>query len=259
MINVTVGGATGKLGKMVCELVMASEDMTLVGAIVSENGGNAGKELYPGIFASGPGDLTKILDNTDVYVDLTSPTAAAKTLSEISFSNTNIVLGTTAVPDNVLKIMSYNVKDNMTSAVISANFSRGVNVFWKMCQEMAGYLSDYDIEVIELHHGAKKDAPSGTTIETIRRLQASTGIEKVVNGRSGAVGARTKEIGVHAIRAGDIVGDHTVMFAKNMERLKLTHEAISRETLAKGCLDSIRWIAGRKDGLIHSMGEVFEL
>ena len=258
MINVTVGGATGKLGRIVCELVTASDDMKLVGAIVSPNGGNVGKELY-GVIASGPADLDRILEITDVYVDLTSPDAAARVLPAISSKNVNIILGTTAVPKNIIDTMEENVMRNMTSAVISANFSKGVNVFWKMCQEMAEYLPDYDMEVVEIHHHAKKDAPSGTTLETVRRLQASSGIDKVVHGREGVVGARTREIGVHAIRAGDVVGDHTVIFAKDMERLDLSHKAISRETLARGCLDTIRWIAGRKDGLIHNMGEVFGL
>ena len=259
MIKVAVGGATGKLGKIVCDLVSASEDMELSGALVSRNGGNIGRELYPGIFASGPDDLEKILDNTDVYVDLTSPDAASKIIADVPSTGANIILGTTAVPSDILKKMSDNVKKCGTSAIVSANFSRGVNVFWKMCGEMAKYLPDYDIEIIEAHHSEKKDAPSGTTSETLRRLQSSTGIDKVLNGREGVVGARTREIGVHAIRAGDIVGDHTVMFAKNMERLEIAHKAVSRETSAGGCIDSIRWVADKKDGLVHNMDEVFSI
>jgi len=257
MIKVAVGGATGKLGKMVCDLISASDEMELCGALVSQSGGNVGRELYPGIFATGPDGLKKVLDNTDVYVDLTSPEAAAKIIADIPSTNTNVVLGTTAVPGDVLKKMSDNVKRHGTSAIVSANFSRGVNVFWKMCGEMAKYLPDYDIEIIEAHHGGKRDAPSGTTSETLRILQSSTDIENVVNGREGAVGARAREIGVHAIRAGDIVGDHTVMFAKNMERLEIAHKAVSREISAKGCIDSVRWVANKKDGLVHSMDEVF--
>ncbi|UAL07596.1 MAG: 4-hydroxy-tetrahydrodipicolinate reductase [Candidatus Methanogranum gryphiswaldense] len=259
MINVVVGGATGKLGSLVCELIIGSEDMNLSGTIVSASGGNIGKELYPGIIARGPDSLKELLKDADVYVDLTTPSAASKILVDIPNTGANIVLGTTAVPKDIIDEMSANVAKNNTSALISANFAVGVNVFWKMCEIMATYLDDYDIEVIEAHHSAKKDAPSGTAMEAVKRLQAATGIEKTVCGREGVTGPRQKEIGIHSIRAGDIIGDHTVIFAKNMERLELTHKAISREALARGCVTSIRWMAYKKDGKVHSMNEVLDL
>ncbi len=256
MIRVVVGGATGKLGRIVCDLIVSSDDLELAGCIVSETGGNIGRELYPGIKAQGPDSLMTILKDADIYVDLTSPDAASKIIDKLPATGANLIIGTTSISQDVMDRMSENVRDNNTSALVSANFAIGVNVFWKMCEELADYLPDYDIEIIESHHGAKKDAPSGTTKETLRRLQASTGIEKVVHGREGIVGARTREIGVHAIRAGDIIGDHTVLFAKNMEMIELTHKAISRESLARGCIESIRWMAGKKDGQVHSMSEV---
>lgn len=259
MIRVVVGGATGKFGRNVCDLITASNDLELSGTIVSEKGGNVGKELYPGIFAEGPGSLNSMLEDADVYVDLTSPNAASTVIEHIPQTGANMVIGTTAISKDAINRAELNVSKYGTSAVISANFSQGVNVFWKMCREMAGYLTDYDIEVIELHHATKKDAPSGTTLETLRILQEVTGIEKTLNGREGVVGTRGKEIGVHAIRAGDIAGDHTVLFAKNSERLELSHKAISRESLAQGCLQSIRWIADKKDGKMHNMNEVFGL
>ncbi|MDR3074928.1 MAG: 4-hydroxy-tetrahydrodipicolinate reductase [Candidatus Methanoplasma sp.] len=256
MIRTVVGGATGKLGRNVCDLIMSSRDIELAGCIVSEGGGNVGKELYPGVFASGPDGILDAAGDADVYVDVTSPDAAAKIIDSIPDTGANLVVGTTAIPRDALDRMAASVSRNGTSALLSANFSISVNVFWKICEEMAGYLPDYDIEIIELHHNTKKDAPSGTTAEVIRRIQGVTGIEKVVNGREGVVGARTREIGVHAVRAGDVVGDHTVLFAKNAEMMELTHRLMSREALAAGCMESIRWIAGRKDGKVHSMNEV---
>jgi 4-hydroxy-tetrahydrodipicolinate reductase len=230
--------------------------MKLEGCIVSDNGGNIGREIYPGIIAKGKDSLIDMMKSADVYVDLTSPEAAAQIIEKIPATGANIVVGTTAIPKETLERLSENVSRNKTSAVVSANFSIGVNVFWKICEEMAKYLPDYDIEIIESHHNAKKDAPSGTAVEALKRLQDLTGIEKVVNGREGVVGARTREIGIHAIRAGDIIGDHTVLFAKNMERLELTHKLVSREALAKGCIESIRWISDKKDGKVHGMNEV---
>lgn len=259
MVNVVVAGATGKLGKMVCDQIVSSDDLTLTGALVSAEGGNVGKELYPGVFASPPSELDSLLENADVYVDLTTPTVASSVIDKIAETNTNLVLGTTAVDPSAINRMTENTAKYGTSSLISSNFASGVNVFWKVCEILAKALPEYDIEVIEAHHSAKKDAPSGTAIETVRRLSNATGIEDVVHGREGITGPRKKEIGVHAIRAGNIVGDHTVILAGDMERIELTHRAVSREVIAMGCVKAIRWIAGRKDGKVHTMEEVLEL
>jgi 4-hydroxy-tetrahydrodipicolinate reductase len=259
MINLVVGGATGKLGRIVCDLAAASEDIELVGAVVSGSGGNVGKEICPGIRASSPDGLSELLDDADVYVDLTSPKAASAVIADIPATGTNLVLGTTAVDEGAISAMAENVSKYRTSALVSANFSRGVNVFWNTCETLAASLPGYDIEVIEAHHGSKEDAPSGTALETVKRLQKATGIDDVVYGREGAKCPKCRDIGVHSIRAGDIVGDHTVLFAKNMETIELTHRTISREVLAQGCLESVRWIAGKKDGKVHYMNEVLGL
>lgn len=259
MIRVAVGGATGKLGSLVCKGVVEAEDMELVGAIVSADGGNVGRELYPGVVAVGPDRRDEIIRRCDVYVDLTSPKVASQYIDSIPATGAALVLGTTAVDEDSIARMTSEVAKNGTSAVISANFAIGVNVFWKMCETMAAYLEDYDIEVIEAHHHHKKDAPSGTAMETVRRLQEASGIEDVIYGRQGVTGPRKREICVHSIRAGDIVGDHTVLFAGNNERIELTHKAISREAFADGCIVTIRWVAGKKDGKVHNMKEVLGL
>ncbi|MBO4552539.1 MAG: 4-hydroxy-tetrahydrodipicolinate reductase, partial [Candidatus Methanomethylophilaceae archaeon] len=134
-----------------------------------------------------------------------------------------------------------------------------VNVFWKMCEMMSAYLKDYDIEVIETHHRHKKDAPSGTAMEAVRRIQSSTGIDDVIYGRQGVTGERGREIAVHSVRAGDVFGDHTVMFGGDMELLELKHRSVSREVFARGCMDTVRWIADKRDGKMHTMDEVFGL
>ena len=259
MINLVVGGATGKLGKVVCELASASEDIEVVGGTASKSGGNIGREIAPGVKASSPDQLIRLLDDADVYVDLTTPAAASKIIAEIPVTGTNIVVGTTAVDKDAIAAMCANMEKYRTSGIVSANFAKGVNVFWKMCEVMAKYLPDYDIEVVETHHHFKKDAPSGTAMEAVRRMQAVTGIDDLVFGREGVTGARGREIGIHSIRAGDIFGDHTVMFAGNMEMLEIKHRSVSREVLAHGCIETIRWIADKKDGKLHNMNEVFNL
>ena len=259
MINLVVGGATGKLGKVVCTLASASEDIEVVGGTASKSGGNIGKEIAPGVKASSPDQLIRLLDDADVYVDLTTPSAASKIIADIPATGTNIVVGTTAVDKDAIATMCANMEKYRTSGIVSANFAKGVNVFWKMCEIMAKYLPDYDIEVVETHHHFKKDAPSGTAMEAVRRMQAVTGIDDLVFGREGVTGARGREIGIHSIRVGDIFGDHTVMFAGNMEMLEIKHRSVSREVLAHGCIETIRWIADKKDGKLHNMNEVFNL
>lgn len=259
MINLVVGGATGKLGKVVCALASASEDIEIVGGTASKSGGNIGKEIVPGIRASAPEDLRKLLDDADVYVDLTTPSAASKVIADIPSTGTNIIVGTTAVDKGAITRMTDNIAKYGTSGIVSANFAKGVNVFWKMCEIMAKSLPDYDIEVVETHHHFKKDAPSGTAMEAVRRMQAVTGIDELVFGREGVTGARGREIGIHSIRAGDIFGDHTVMFAGNMEMLELKHRSVSREALANGCIETIKWISDKRDGKLHNMNEVFNL
>ena len=259
MVDVVVGGATGKLGTLVCKGILASDDLELTGAVVSSEGGNVGKEVYPGITAVGPDSLDDVLRGCNVYVDLTTPTAASSVIPRVPETGANIILGTTSVDPSALDAMRIAVEENGTSALISSNFSKGVNAFWKTCELMAGFLDGYDIEVIEVHHNAKRDAPSGTAKEAVRRMEAVTGIDREVHGRNGITGPRGREIGIHSVRAGGIVGDHTVIFAKDMERVELSHKAISRESLADGCLESIRWMAGKRDGKVHSMNEVFGL
>jgi len=256
MIDVTVAGATGKLGSMVCSLVREQEDMRLVGAIVSAEGGKAGTELYPGVMAAGPEGLEEACRRSTVLVDVTSAAAVERNLPVALSSGTNLVVGTTGLSSETLDRIGEMVGRNGSSALITPNFSIGVNVFWKACQMLARALPEYEVEVIEMHHDRKKDAPSGTAVKAVQIISAETGVDRLVHGREGMVGARGREIGVHAILAGDIVGEHTVMFAGNRERIELTHRAHSRMAFAEGCIAAIRWVAPRKDGKVHGMDEV---
>ena len=142
-------------------------------------------------------------------------------------------------------------------AVISSNFSVGVNIFWQLVRESAKLLKDYDIEVIEAHHRNKKDAPSGTAKTILQIIDEEAGSREKMFGREGLT-ERKNEIGVHVIRGGDIVGDHTVMFSKNFETIELSHRAYDRSVFASGALHAARWVVGRKPG-IYSMSDVLGL
>ena len=256
MIRVCVAGATGKLGSMVCSLVQAHTEMCLVGAIVSSSGGHVGKEIGPGVIAVGPEGLEAALRKTDVFVDVTNPTVAPGNLAIAAAMGVNCVVGTTGIGAEALNEFSEMIQRQNMSVVISPNFSIGVNVFWKACEVLARSLDGYEVEIIEMHHDRKKDAPSGTAMRAADIISKATNVDKYVYGRQGVVGARGKEIGIHAVRAGDVVGEHTVIFAGNRERIELTHRAHSREAFAEGCITAIHWVNTRKDGKVHTMAEV---
>ena len=147
--------------------------------------------------------------------------------------------------------------------VIATNFSTGVNTLFWLTRKAAEILgNDFDLEVVEMHHRLKKDAPSGTAntlleiLADVRKLQLETALR---HGREGIVGERThNEIGIHAIRGGDVVGDHTVIFANNGERIELTHKASSRDTFANGALRAAQWLVQQKPGL-YDMQDVLGL
>jgi 4-hydroxy-tetrahydrodipicolinate reductase len=259
MIKVVVGGATGKLGSLVCGLIEQQKDMGLTAGVVSAGSKNIARSVGAGVPLYGADRIIEAVENADIYVDLTSPAAAEKNLPLVMRKNLNYVVGTTSISAPVMDLFMRTVRDNNSSAVVTPNFSVGVNVFFKTCQSLAKALPGYDVEIIEVHHNQKKDAPSGTAKRAAQIISETTSVDKLVYGREGNVGARGKEIAIHSVRAGDVVGEHTVIFAGNKERIELTHRAHSRETFAEGCVMAIRWIAGRKDGQVHTMNEVLGL
>ncbi|MDR0198159.1 MAG: 4-hydroxy-tetrahydrodipicolinate reductase [Methanomassiliicoccaceae archaeon] len=259
MMNIALGGATGRMGRTICDMMQNYKDMRLVGAMIDPSEDAFGKEIYPGVIAKGPDDLKGVVENADVYVDITTAAAASKIIDKIPKMGTNMVIGTTAIPEEAIQRMRDAISKNGTSAVLSANYAVGVNVFWKACEMLAASLKGYDIEVIEVHHNKKIDSPSGTAMEAVKRMRKAVDVDNVIFGREGITGARKKEICVHSVRCGDVVGDHTVIFAGDTEVMELRHRAGSREALAKGFIEAIRWIYGKKDGKIHDMNEVLGL
>lgn len=259
MIRVVVGGATGRLGSLVCSLLTLQPDMRLVGGLVSARSGSIGQEIAPGVLVSGMDQRDRVLRDADVYVDVTSPTAVEANLPGIVRPGLNCVIGTTGITAGTLASFAAALRDNGSSAVVTPNFSVGMNVFFRTCEVLARSLRDYDVEIVEVHHSKKKDAPSGSARRAAEIVASVTGTADIVYGREGNVGARGREIGIHSVRAGDVVGEHTLIFAGRKERIELTHRAHSREAFAEGCIMAVRWVAGRRDGMVHSMDEVLGL
>lgn len=251
MIKVAVAGALGRMGTLIIEEIKRSEDMELV----------AGFDIRPGdallgrVGVSYPGDLTEVLAKTEphVMIDFTSYQASMEFIYGAADMGIDLVVGTTGFSSMQLDKIREAIEGRV-AAVISPNFSIGVNLFWKLLAQAGSALKEYDIEVIEAHHNQKKDAPSGTALAAVEVLKRASEIDRVVYGREG-MALRGREIGVHAVRAGDIVGDHTVLFAGPGERLEIKHQAHSRAAFASGAIKAARWVVKAEPGM-YSMSDV---
>jgi 4-hydroxy-tetrahydrodipicolinate reductase len=206
-------------------------------------------------------DLAGVISQGDVVIDFSLHSVTSGIVELCAKHQKALVIGTTGHSDAEKKVIS-----NFQSAVPmvwASNFSTGVNTLFWLTRKAAEILGpDFDLEIVEMHHRLKKDAPSGTA-ETLAKILADVRklqLDKAArHGRAGVIGERTQaEIGIHSIRGGDVVGDHTVIFANTGERLELTHKASSRETFANGALRAALWVVKQKPGL-YDMQDVLGL
>ncbi len=250
MIKVGICGALGRMGTKIGGLVNDSPIMELVGGVDIRAGSFYGKDVYES------SKIDEFIDEKkpDVLIDFTIANAAVANVKAASRHGVAVVVGTTGFTPEQREELRVAIEGHIP-AVISSNYSLGVNIFFHLIREAAKQLSDYDIEVIEAHHHFKKDAPSGTAKTILSIIKEEVGDRKEMYGREGMVGERGNEIGVHVIRGGDIVGDHTVMFAGNDEVIEFTHRAYDRLVFAHGVVKAVGWIADKKPG-IYSMNDV---
>jgi 4-hydroxy-tetrahydrodipicolinate reductase len=237
------------MGTMIGRIVNEAPDLELVGGIDVQEGTLFGTEVVP----SARIDEFLQAKRPDVLIDFTVAAAAVENIKAAARNNVALVVGTTGFSPEQRDVIRGTVEGHVP-AVISSNFSVGVNIFWKLVREAARQLGDYDIEVTEAHHRYKKDAPSGTAKTILEILDQELGNREKVYGRVGET-ERKGEIGVHAIRGGDIVGDHAVLFAGNFECIEISHRAYDRAIFAQGAVRAARWVAGREPR-IYTMQEV---
>lgn len=251
-VKIAVAGSKGRMGQLITEEIRRFEDLELVAGFDLLG---VGDPLDGGVTVSDASDLANVLrkSGSQVLIDFTTPIATAENVRIAADLGVNLVVGTTGFSEDQKKEMARAI-EGQVAAVISPNFSVGVNLFWKLIEVAARSLEGYDIEVIEAHHRNKMDAPSGTAAEAVKVLAKATGRSEVVYGREGQ-GLRGDEIGVHAVRGGDIVGDHTVLFAGPGERFEIKHQAHSRQAFASGAVRAARWVAGVPSG-IYAMADV---
>ena len=240
VVRILLVGSAGRMGQAIVEAAKEVEGIDIVGLCDKDDA------------------IEPAISHSEVVIDFSQADAITDICALASRHKTGLVVGTTG--HSQAQRADIECCAASVPVVLSSNFSVGVNVlFWltRKATELLG--PSFDIEVIEMHHRLKKDAPSGTAVTLAEILKKQRGIEKLRHGREGLVGQRPAgEIGMHAVRGGDTVGDHTVIFAGNGERLELTHRATSRQTFAQGALRAARWVRGRKPGL-YSMEDVLGL
>ncbi|HET6460232.1 MAG TPA: 4-hydroxy-tetrahydrodipicolinate reductase [Syntrophales bacterium] len=257
MIKAIVTGAGGRMGGRIISLLSQAHEIKLAGAVEQKGhvliGQDIGERLGLGKMGVLVDDhLTACIEKGDVVIDFTNHGVSVGHLDVARGKSRAIVIGSTGfTADEMAKIKESAAG---TRCVLSPNMSIGVNVMFKVLDYVAGVLGeDYDVEIVEAHHHLKKDAPSGTAMKMAQIISEKLGrdLEKVaVFTRKGMIGERTKsEIGIQTLRAGDIVGEHTVMFGGVGERLEFIHRAHSRDNFARGAILAAKWIVNQKNGL----------
>ncbi|TBU78555.1 4-hydroxy-tetrahydrodipicolinate reductase [Phytopseudomonas daroniae] len=265
-MRIAVTGAAGRMGKYLIEAVQQAEGASLGAALARPEstllGADAGELAAVGkLGVALSGNLESVLDQFDVLIDFTHPSVTLKNLEICRQAGKAMVIGTTGFSAAEKQLLVDAGKE--IPIVFAANFSVGVNLCLKLLDTAARVLGDdVDIEVLEAHHRHKVDAPSGTALRMGEVVANALGrdLEKVaVYGREGQTGARAREtIGFATVRAGDVVGEHTVLFAADGERVEITHKASSRMTFAKGAVRAASWLRERSAGL-YDMQDVLGL
>ncbi len=239
-VRVALVGADGRMGQAIREAAKGDATVEIVG--LCEKGATPESALA----------------RSEVAIDFSHASAASSICRAVMERKQGLVVGTTGHSAEEREVIERCAET--VPVVWASNFSVGVNaLFWltKKAAELLG--PEFDLEIVEMHHRLKKDAPSGTALTLRDILKEERGIDQISYGREGNVGERNRnEIGIHSIRGGDVVGDHTVIFSGTGERLELTHRAGSRSTFAKGALRAAAWVRGRPPGL-YSMEDVLGL
>ncbi|HSV57623.1 MAG TPA: 4-hydroxy-tetrahydrodipicolinate reductase [Variovorax sp.] len=254
--RVAVAGASGRMGRMLIEAVQAADDCHLTGALDIADSSALGSDAaaWLGAAAGVPivSDLREGLKNSQVLIDFTRPEGTLAHLAVCRELGVQAVIGTTGFSEEQKAQVADYAKD--IAVMLAPNMSVGVNVTLKLLEMAAKALATgYDIEIIEAHHRHKVDAPSGTALKMGEVIAQALGRDLkdcAVYAREGVTGERDpSSIGFATIRGGDIVGDHTVLFAGTGERIEITHKSASRVTYAQGSLRAVRFLAGQKNGL----------
>ncbi len=265
-MKIGIAGCAGRMGRMLVETVLATEGVTLSGGTENPGNGAVGADIATLTGAEPCGetigdDPDALFAASDVIIDFTSPDATVRHAGLAATHGTALVVGTTGLRPADFEDLETAARS--VPVVQAANMSVGVNLLLGLTQQVAAILGDaYDIEIVEMHHRHKADAPSGTALALGRAAADGRGVDLdavALRVRDGMIGARHRgDIGFATLRGGDVVGEHTVIFAGEGERIELSHRATSRAVFARGAVRAAVWTAGQPAGL-YSMRQVLGL
>ena len=248
MTRVVVSGACGRMGTQVLAVVGAAPDLEVAAALEAPGHPQLGDEVAPGVRVGDDPGIA--LAAAEVAIDFSLPEASVGLAEAAAQRGVALVSGTTG--QDAAQLARIEVAAGKIPILRAANFSAGIQVLLDLVAEAARRLEDYDLEILELHHARKLDAPSGTALRLARTAAEARGVDldaHAVYHREGETGARTPgAIGLQSLRAGDSIGEHTVYLAGPGERLELSHRALSRENFAQGAVRAARWLVGRPPG-----------
>ncbi len=268
IIRAVVTGAAGRMGSRIINVLSTSEGIRLSAAVerkghpmIKQDACGPAGLPSSGVLTLITDDLHAALKGSDVLIDFTHPESSLDHVQACAQEHKPIVIGTTGFSKEQIEQIKRHAQ--VIPCVFSPNMSIGVNLSFKVLAEIAKALGDdYDVEIVEAHHRMKKDAPSGTAMKMAQVIAQALqrDLDEVgVYARKGMIGERSKkEIGIQTLRGGDIVGEHTVMFAGKGERIEITHRAHSRDTFAAGAVRAAKWIVGKKPGM-YDMQDVLGL
>ena len=260
MIKAVLCGALGRMGKSILETAEEDPEVDIIGGVEHPDcikdrdlGKASGISSYSGKPLTSR--LEELIGSCDIIIEFSGNTQAAAGHAKLaSASGKGIVIGTTGFSERELE----QIKEcaNSIPLLLSPNMSIGINLLFKLIEVAVNVLKDkgFDIEIMEIHHKFKKDAPSGTAVKMFEIIKGLTEKEACF-GRKGIHERKEEEVGIFALRGGDVVGDHTVYFLGTGERIELTHRATSRKTFAKGTIEAVKWLKNKKPGL-YSMFDV---
>lgn len=264
-MKIGIVGCAGRMGRMLVQEVLHTDGVALGGGTETARdfiGVDLGTLVGAKALGVTVGDDAKALfEACDAVIDFTVPVATKKHADLAAATGTGLVIGTTGLDDGVRAAITAAARK--APVVQAPNMSAGVNVLLALTEKLAGVLGpDYDIEIVEMHHRHKVDAPSGTALGLGEAAAKGRGVALdtvACKARDGQIGARPRgEIGFATLRGGDVVGDHTVVFAADGERIEITHKASSREIFARGAVRAALWTKARAPGL-YSMRDVLGL
>lgn len=258
-LKIAIHGALGQMGQTLVKLIAQNPDFQLVAALTKETEPKLGQDVGSLCHIDPIGipirsDIDSALLQAQVVIDFSTPQAVPRLLKQALYQKIPVVLGTTGIqPETLEAIMQASLQ---IPILYSANMSLGIAVLSQLVKETKKQLPHFDVEIVELHHRKKKDAPSGTALllaqSTWQEQEEHIPKPKLLYGRSGISGPRTEEeLGISAVRGGDVIGEHTVYFFGNGERIELTHRASNRDVFAHGALAAAKWLVNKPKGLYH--------